>query len=56
MRPAVGSVKPPIMRRQVVLPEPEGPSSVKNSPASIVQVDAVDGAHRRARPVPKTQR
>ena len=31
--PAVGSVKPPIMRRQVVLPEPEGPSSVKNSPA-----------------------
>ena len=37
MRPAVGSVKPPIMRRQVVLPEPEGPSSVKNSPASIVR-------------------
>ena len=35
--PAVGSVKPPIMRRQVVLPEPEGPSRVKNSPAAIVR-------------------
>ena len=33
MRPAVGCSKPAIMRRQVVLPEPDGPSSEKNSPA-----------------------
>ena len=45
MVPLVGSVKPPIMRRQVVLPEPEGPSRVKNSPALHVQADVVDGAH-----------
>src|SRR4051812_45463879 len=32
MLPASGRSKPAIMRRQVVLPEPDGPSSVKNSP------------------------
>ena len=31
--PAVGSSKPAIMRSMVVLPEPDGPSSEKNSPA-----------------------
>ena len=30
------------MRRQVVLPEPEGPSSVKNSSLLDVEIDAVD--------------
>ncbi len=33
MRPDVGSSKPPIMRRVVVLPQPDGPSSEKNSPS-----------------------
>jgi hypothetical protein len=33
--PAVGRSKPPIMRKSVVLPQPEGPRRVKNSPASI---------------------
>ena len=31
--PASGAVKPAMMRRIVVLPEPEGPSSAWNSPA-----------------------
>ena len=31
------------MRRQVVLPEPEGPSIEKNSPCADLEVDAVDG-------------
>jgi hypothetical protein len=49
--PAVGCSKPAIRRRQVVLPEPEGPSSVKNSPSSIVEAHAVDRTHgtRRSR-------
>src|SRR6478672_9472294 len=34
-RPPDGSSKPPIMRRVVVLPQPDGPSSEKNSPARI---------------------
>ena len=33
--PAVGSSKPAIMRSIVVLPEPDGPSSEKNSPAPM---------------------
>ena len=32
IRPPVGSSKPPIIRRVVVLPQPDGPSSEKNSP------------------------
>src|SRR5256885_10839345 len=35
MRPSSGRSKPAISRSVVVLPEPDGPSSVKNSPASI---------------------
>ncbi len=35
IRPPVGSSKPPIMRRVVVLPQPDGPRSEKNSPARI---------------------
>src|SRR5215471_13918445 len=33
--PAVGRSKPAMRRSVVVLPQPEGPSSEKNSPASI---------------------
>src|SRR5215472_18210925 len=33
--PAVGRSNPAIRRSDVVLPQPEGPSSEKNSPASI---------------------
>src|SRR5271166_6818783 len=35
MWPAVGWSKPAIRRRQVVFPEPEGPSIAKNSPATM---------------------
>ena len=53
MRPDVGSVKPPIIRRQVVLPDPEGPSSVKNSPASMARL-MPSTARTAAAPCPKT--
>ena len=33
--PAVGASKPPIIRSRVVLPQPLGPSSEKNSPRRI---------------------
>ena len=36
--PASGSSKPPIIRSSVVLPQPEGPSSEKNSPRRIASV------------------
>src|SRR5262245_28582643 len=32
IRPSEGSSKPPTMRRSVVLPQPDGPSSPKNPP------------------------
>src|SRR5579875_190071 len=35
--PAVGSSKPPIIRSVVVLPQPDGPSSEKNSPSPITR-------------------
>src|SRR5438105_14143434 len=35
IRPSSGVSKPAISRNSVVLPQPEGPSSAKNSPASI---------------------
>jgi hypothetical protein len=38
MSPAVGCTKPAIAIRIVVLPDPDGPSSVTNSPRSIVSV------------------
>ena len=34
--PSLGSVKPEMMRRIVVLPQPDGPRNEKNSPALIV--------------------
>ena len=42
---AVGSSKPAIIRMVVVLPQPDGPSSEKNSPSRDRQVDALDGLH-----------
>ena len=47
-------MKPPIMRRQVVLPEPDGPSKVKNSPASIVRLTS-STARTADVPLPNTQ-
>ena len=35
--PVVGSSKPAIMRRVVVLPHPDGPSRVTSSPGSMVK-------------------
>src|SRR3954467_12346517 len=37
MRPASGCSNPAIIRSVVVLPDPDGPSSVKNSPAPTVR-------------------
>jgi len=36
MEPLVGLSKPAIMRSSVVLPQPDGPSSEKNSPSRMV--------------------
>ena len=38
MRPSLGSSRPAIMRKVVVLPQPEGPSSVTSVPASTVKL------------------
>ena len=35
MRPEVGSTKPPIIWRIVLLPDPDGPSSVTKEPPAI---------------------
>ena len=40
--PSSGRSKPAIIRSVVVLPQPEGPSTVKNSPGRDLEVDAVD--------------
>ena len=34
--PPVGSMKPATMRRVVVLPQPDGPSSTRNSPSATL--------------------
>ena len=39
MRPEVGSSSPAIMRKVVVLPQPDGPSSTKNSPFPTVRFE-----------------
>ena len=36
IEPLVGLSKPAIMRSSVVLPQPDGPSSEKNSPSRMV--------------------
>src|SRR5216684_1720300 len=41
MRPPVGSSRPAIMRKVVVLPQPEGPSRQKNSPFPMVKVESL---------------
>src|SRR3954453_2810453 len=38
MLPPLGSSSPAIIRKVVVLPQPEGPSSVNNSPSAAVSV------------------
>ncbi len=38
--PEVGSSSPAIILRVVVLPQPDGPSSMKNSPSATVKVDS----------------
>ena len=38
IRPEVGLMNPAIMRRVVDFPQPDGPSSVKNSPSPTVRV------------------
>ena len=38
MSPVLGSRKPEIIRRIVVLPQPDGPRMEKNSPALIVRL------------------
>src|SRR4051795_3281925 len=50
IRPASSSQKPATMRNSVVLPHPDGPSSVKNSPSRT----AIDTSST-ARTVPKTR-
>src|ERR1700740_1397840 len=48
--PMSGRSNPAIMRSNVVLPQPEGPSRVKNSPASTARLTlstAVSGPKRR---------
>ena len=43
--PDVGSSSPAIIRSVVVLPHPDGPSSVTSVPAAIDERDAIDGRH-----------
>ena len=43
MRPLVGSSKPPIMRRVVVLPQPDGPEQREELAVVDVEADVVDG-------------
>jgi len=45
MRPAVGASKPASIIRVVVLPDPEGPSSVRNSPRGDIEIEIL---HHRA--------
>ena len=44
--PAVGSSSPATMRSVVVLPQPDGPSSAKNEPCGIGEVEVVDRGER----------
>ena len=41
--PEVGSSSPAIIRSVVVLPQPDGPSSMKNSPSSMVKRRVLHG-------------
>ena len=46
--PAVGSSKPAIIRIVVVLPQPDGPSSEKNSPSAMATCEVADGGDHLA--------
>src|SRR5690349_4910779 len=41
MRPDVGSSRPAIMRKVVVLPQPDGPSRQKKAPSGMVKLDSL---------------
>ena len=41
--PVVGAMNPAIMRKVVVLPQPDGPSSDTNSPSGQFEVEVVHG-------------
>ena len=41
-RPSVGRMNPAMIRSSVVLPQPEGPSSVTSSPSAIVERDVLE--------------
>ena len=43
MRPPSALSSPATQRSVVVLPQPEGPSSVTTSPGADLEIDAVDG-------------
>src|SRR5919109_4802827 len=45
MRPEVGSSSPAIMRKVVVLPQPDGPSRTKNSPFSTTKLESLTAAN-----------
>ena len=47
MRPSSAVSSPAMQRSVVVLPQPLGPSSTRNSPGSIVEVEVVDRDRRR---------
>ena len=42
--PALGSWKPAIMRKVVVLPQPDGPSSVSSSPGATSRLTSCTAA------------
>lgn len=52
MVPPVGSMKPAIMRRSVVLPQPEGPRRKKSSPGATSRLMPLTAAVA-ALPLPK---
>ena len=53
MRPAVGFMKPAIMRSVVVLPQPEGPSRETNSPGwSVSETSCTAGVVPKFLPRP----
>src|ERR1700689_2540543 len=44
IRPALGSISRLIIRRVVVLPHPEGPTSTQSSPASMSRLNSLTAA------------
>ena len=43
--PAEGRVSPAMMRKSVLLPQPEGPSTLRNSPCDHTEIDAFERGH-----------